>query len=362
MDSYNDMRFTAEHKQWKQNMNEVFRDLLLRHIPGGSRVVYLDSATQGTTRTLQSSSFALFVANCVPDAARVLRQNPRLVCEEDDLGHCLMTHWQHHSFQGAWFDACTSKADVIIGLMEKFFNREFDVQTVVVGYTLSSRSAGSLFSRCGDIRRFLRTKGTFLQAENMQEFSHLKWQNGQMATEFFVVRVPNGKNTRVSAPCLDLSDEDGPTLHYSEEIQQCMEDFKLLNPGQPDLLDATVEKAKRDARRILKKRFKEKFDKQRKRRFEQQELSTACAKLEERRNILVARQIGLPSTTNTGLKRSHATALERDSSGKAHCLCEGEPRRVSSCVSCARLRHQEVAMYSTRKQRLLKQLRPESPK
>lgn len=176
------VQFTESHAQWKAAMTTIFRTLLLRYIPGGSRVVYLDAASQATTASLCDTNFALFVANNA-------QSNSRIVSACAEMDNCLATTWKHHKFQAAWFDLCTGSVDPLLDMVKMLLERDFETPDVLIGYTLSARDAAgrSMFARFGCVRRLLLQYGTLQRAEDL--FPETQWHHGQMASEFHLVHL-----------------------------------------------------------------------------------------------------------------------------------------------------------------------------
>ncbi len=242
-DPYEKRKCREIHVQFKQRMNDIFRDLLTQNVPKGQNIVYLDSLSGETTNTLKGCGYQCYIANNCKDVATQLAKDHQLTVEHGDAAEIMKTKWKNISFQAAYFDGCTSRCEYVLPFFESFFDREFDnMNTIVLGVTLTGRdnSKTSPHERL-QLSKMLKIKETFhkLATRHQMEIQKNECQidkedciDDGVYTEFFVL-IPQKYSTQATTQKIQRS------LKSTQHVLTSY--FSKLNKVQHDTEDMLKE-------------------------------------------------------------------------------------------------------------------------
>ncbi len=185
-ETYNDTTHSKRHKDWKQIINVIWKEVLEEWSPSGSNIAYLDWLSQITTKTLTNTSFQLYSPNFCQTTYDVLKQNKRIHTHLGEMGETLRTVWKDIPFAAIWIDGTTGSVDKILKILQAFFDRPNLPPHIPIGYTLIARDTKSLHQRFLDIHQFLsQDNRTWTPVEALKP--GVQWMDDKIATEFVIV-------------------------------------------------------------------------------------------------------------------------------------------------------------------------------
>ena len=194
-DTYDEAGMTVEHSLWKQEMNDVFSDLLKRSsgsLNGKRNVVYLEGLEHHTTRTLRarcSTDLELWVCNREADTVDHL-QSTGLIdhLELGDIGDLLGGKWKDVCFSGVYLDMCSGTLNTILPILETLFATALP-RNVIIGVTILARDTDGeqWLHRVDRIRQVVSefAKNSNRTFESVESTMEQRWVHGPTTTRFF---------------------------------------------------------------------------------------------------------------------------------------------------------------------------------